>query len=159
MDDFHNARAVRYQHGRSSPVGYWRHAFDYELFRRWVLVPLGPGGSGIYRRRGHDLPTDRLVLAEPEEAPTNCVVIIDGVFLHRQELVDAWQFSVFLRVPFEESVGRMAERDGSPSDPAHPALRRYVNAQRLYFAECSPERRASIVIDNTNLSHPFDVAP
>ena len=119
-----------------------------------MLDPLGPGGSNLYRRAGHDLASDQALDPEPEAAPPSCVVIVDGVFLHRDELADVWHFSVFLRVPFEETVKRMARRDGTPADPSHPMLHRYVQGQRLYFAQCSPEHRASIVIDSWNLDRP-----
>ncbi|BBH67745.1 uridine kinase [Actinoplanes sp. OR16] len=46
---------------------------------------------------------------------------------------------------------RMARRDGTNPDPAHPAMRRYVEAQRIYFAACSPQQRADILIDNEDL--------
>lgn len=158
VDDFHHGRAVRYRRGRDSPEGYWQDAFDYQRLRRFVLDPLGPGGSSLYRLVGHDLATDQALDPEPEAAPPGCVVIVDGVFLHRDELADVWQFSVFLRVPFEETVMRMARRDGTPADPSHPILHRYVQGQRLYFARCSPEQRASIVIDNCDLDRPILVS-
>ncbi len=43
-------------------------------------------------------------------------MVIDGIFLHRDELVEAWDYSIFLDVPFEVSVARMAVRDGSAAD-------------------------------------------
>jgi uridine kinase len=61
---------------------------------------------------------------------------------------------VFLDVPFEVSVARMADRDGSHADPSHPSLARYVGGQRLYFAACSPWLRAGVVIDNADLAKP-----
>ena len=52
------------------------------------------------------------------------------------------------------TAARMAVRDGSPSDPAHPAMRRYVEGQRLYLAACSPRERADLVVDNTDWTSP-----
>jgi uridine kinase len=71
------------------------------------------------------------------------------MFLHRDELAGSWDPSVFLRVPFAVSVRRLADRDGSPPDPAHPSMARYVEGQRLYLAPCRPERRATRVIDDS----------
>ena len=50
-------------------------------------------------------------------------MVIDGIFLHRDELVEAWDYSIFLDVPFKLSVARMAARDGSAPDPAGPQRR------------------------------------
>jgi uridine kinase len=49
--------------------------------------------------------------------------------------------------------------NGSNPDPGHPTMRRYVEAQLLYFAQCRPYRRASVVIDNTSFDHPRIVGP
>jgi uridine kinase len=61
---------------------------------------------------------------------------------------------VFLDVPFAVTAKRMASRDGTDPDPDHPSMRRYVEAQRIYFNACSPHRRADILIDNRDLSTP-----
>ncbi|MDQ2749168.1 MAG: hypothetical protein M3Y44_06545, partial [Actinomycetota bacterium] len=47
-------------------------------------------------------------------------LLLDGLFLHRDELAAAWDFSIFLDVAFSVSVARMAERDGTTSGPAPP---------------------------------------
>ena len=36
----------------------------------------------------------------------------------------------------------------------HDSIARYVQGQRLYFGACSPWRRASLVIDNTDVARP-----
>jgi uridine kinase len=71
------------------------------------------------------------------------------VFLHRDELVQHWDFSVFLEVPFAVSIARMAARDGTSADPGDPGNLRYVRGQQLYFAACEPWLRASLVIDHS----------
>ena len=150
VDDFHHVRAVRYRLGRDSPQGFWLHAFDYGRLRSDVLDPLGPGGSRRYRPKAHDLATDAVLDLEPLVAPPGAVVVVDGLFLHRDELRSAFDRTVFLDVPFDETARRMARRDGI----AGPGLRRYVEAQRLYFAACAPKERATILIDNTDVSAP-----
>jgi uridine kinase len=75
-------------------------------------------------------------------------VLLDGLFCQRPELAGCWDRVVFLDVPFEVSVGRMAARDGGSADPDHPDQRRYVEAQLTYFARCSPQDHADLVVDN-----------
>jgi uridine kinase len=125
-DDFHRPRATRYRRGRHSPEGFWLDSFDYARLRADVLDPLGPGGSRLYRRAAHDL--------APEVAPPGAVLVLDGLFLHRDELAGLWDLSVWLEVPFEVTAGRMAAR--------------YVESQRLYIAGCDPASRADFVIEN-----------
>lgn len=159
IDDFHHVQAVRYRRGRQSPEGFWLDSFNYARLHADVLAPLGPGGSRSYRTHGHDLASDRELRADPQVAAASSVVVIDGLFLHRDELAPVWDFSIFLDVPFEVTAQRMATRDGSPPDPTHPTLRRYVEGQRLYFAQCTPKQRASVVVDNTFFDAPRIVLP
>ncbi|KRE56523.1 uridine kinase [Phycicoccus sp. Soil748] len=155
VDDWHHPRERRYARGRRSPEGFWLDSFDYERLVTECLRPLGPSGTRRYRAAGHDLGTDRLLFDELDSAPAGAAVVVDGLFLHRAELEGAFDLTVFVDVPFEVSAARMAVRDGSPPDPAHPDLRRYVEAQRTYFAECAPRDRADLVVDNTELDAPY----
>jgi uridine kinase len=147
-DDFLAPRAVRYRRGRESPEGYFRDSYDLEALVAHVLDPLRPGGDRRVRRRVFDHCTDAAVDAPLEEVPDDAVVIVEGMFLHRDELVDRWDWSVFLDVPFGETARRMAERDGSHPDPEHPTMRRYVEGQRIYLAACRPRERATVVLDD-----------
>jgi uridine kinase len=154
LDDFHNTQAVRYRQGRESPEGFWHDSFNYQRFRSDVLEPFAPGGNRRYRPAAHDLATDTVLDPEPCTAPPGTVLVVDGLFLHRHETGDAWDLSVFLDVPFSVTAKRMALRDGTNPDPEHPSMRRYVQAQRLYFNACSPHQRTDILIDNQDPSAP-----
>lgn len=108
--------------------------------------------------RPHDLATDLPVEPPEQDAPAGAVLVLDGLFLHRDELLGTWDLSIFLQVPFGVSVARMAARDGGSADPGHSSLTRYVRGQGLYFAACSPWTCADVVVDNANLDAPADLA-
>ncbi|UNB52893.1 uridine kinase [Mycolicibacterium sp. YH-1] len=154
IDDFHHPTSVRHRQGRHSPEGFWADSYDYERFRADVLEPFAPIGSRRYRTKSYDHATDTIVDPPYQLAPPSTVLIVEGIFLHRDELVDAWDLTVFLDVAFTETARRMALRDGTPADPDHPDMRRYVHAQRRYFDQCQPQQRATILIDNNELGHP-----
>ncbi len=154
VDDFHHPRAVRYRRGRTSPAGFFEDSYDYAGLKRWLLEPLGPHGDGRFRRALHDVRTDESIDDNGETAPPGAVLLLEGIFLHRDELRTYWHYSVFLDVAFAVSIPRGAARDGGDPDPASPYNRRYVEGQRIYFARCRPRERASIVIDNTVLDAP-----
>lgn len=159
MDGFHNPREVRYRRGRSSPQGFWLDSYDYARFLAEVIEPFSPGGDRRFRAAIRDVTTDQPVNAEREVAPDDAVLIVDGIFLHRDELAEQWDVSAFLRVGFDVTFARMAGRDGCPSDPEAPTNRRYLVGQQLYLATCDPESRADVVIDNTDPARPRLVAP
>ncbi|WP_430781525.1 uridine kinase [Actinoplanes sp. G11-F43] len=154
IDDFHHVRAVRYRQGRESPMGFWQDSYDYQRFRGDVLEPFAPGGTRRYRAVAHDVDTDAVLDPPVRTAAPGSVLIVDGLFLHRDEIGDVWDLSVFLDVPFDVTAKRMAGRDGTDPDPGHPAMRRYVEAQRIYFTVCAPQQRAGILIDNEDFAAP-----
>ena len=88
--------------------------------------------------------------------------IIDGMFIHRDELCASrkkkiWDISVWLEVPFEESYRRLAERDSKlAADPEDPRNARYYQGQLLYLHSCDPAHRADIVVENAAPHEPVD---
>jgi uridine kinase len=157
IDGFHHPRAHRYRRGPDNPLGYVEDSFDEEGLRRHLLDPLRGSTGGTVQLRRFDYRRDMPMVEElPVEPGT--VLIFDGVFLHRPLLRDCWDISIFLDVPFTMSVPRMAARDGTPADPDDDANRRYVDGQRHYLRTCEPQRRATLVIDNSALDHPIVIA-
>lgn len=149
VDGFLNCSEVRHARGRFSPEGFWRDSYNYEAFRTHVLDPLRRTGQAWYRPYCYDPESDTERLADVVPVPLGALVLVEGLFLHRDELVDQWDASIFLDVPFAETARRMALRDGSRSDPEHPSMRRYVDGQRIYYAAATPWERASLVVDNS----------
>jgi len=158
-DDFLNPRAVRHRRGRQSPEGFFHDSYDLGRLRADVLGPFAPSGSGRYRDRALDLVSDTGLDPPWAQAAVGTVLVLDGMFLHRDELAGVWDVSVLLDVPFAETARRMAVRDGSEPDPEHPSMRRYVEGQRLYLRSCRPHERAHVVVDNTDPLDPVVVVP
>lgn len=155
VDDFHRTRAERYRRGRASPEGFWLDSYDYHQLRTVLLDPLSLGGSRSYRTAVHDLVTDQPVHQPVRHCQPDAVLVLDGIFLHRDELRAYWDFSVWLDAPFDVTAARMAARDGTSPDADDPNAARYRDGQRLYLSQCRPATHASIVIDNTNPDTPF----
>lgn len=149
LDDFLNPRAVRHRQGRDSPVGFFEDTYDLTAFRAAVLTPVRNRVPALVTRRVFDHRRDAPVSEAAVEIAATGVVLVEGMFLHRDELRHEWDLSIFLDVPLSVSVGRMAARDGADPDPEHVSNRRYVEGQRLYFARCTPRQRATIVLDNS----------
>jgi uridine kinase len=154
VDDFHRPRRERYRLGRDSPEGYFRDSFDYDALVSSLIAPLGPQGDRRVRRARFDHRRDAPVDAPIEEVDPSAVLVLDGIFLHRPELVGYWERSVFLDVSVDLSVARAAARDGGSSDPQDASNRRYVEGQRLYLNACDPRRAATWVVENEDLGRP-----
>ncbi len=152
LDDFLNPAAVRHAQGRDSAEGYYADSVDVAAFRDAVVTPLRAGRpvrTAVFDHRG-----DAPVEVAPTPVPHDGVVLVDGIFLHRRELAALWDVSVYLDAPFEVTVARAAERDGTSPDPEDPSQRRYVGGQRLYLEECRPQHLASVVVDLSDLERP-----
>jgi uridine kinase len=154
VDGFHQPPAIRYRRGRASAEGFYLDSYRYDDLDRVLLRPFGPAGDRRYRRAIYDVDAEQELELPVETAPAGSVLVVDGIFLHRPELRDRWDLSVFLDAPFEVTVPRGAQRGSGSPDPQAPSNRRYVEGQRLYLARCRPRARATLVIDNTELDHP-----
>lgn len=158
IDGFHRPRSERYVRGRRSPDGFYLDSYDYATFRRVLIDPFRDGaqtaGTTGFQLAAFDVARDAPVEAQWVTAPRDAVLIVDGIFLHRPELRDLWDWSIWLDVPFETSYARLALRDGSDPDPDAPANARYRQGQELYLQRDRPRDAASVVVDNTDFAHP-----
>lgn len=158
VDGFHNPPEVRHKRGRNSPEGFYRDSYNYDSLRENLLYPLSSGGTRRYVQRVYDVDA-----SAPVPPPTSGglvasegdILVFDGIFLHRAELREFWDLSVFLDVPFEVSTRRGAQRSAQMDpDPNSENNRRYVEGQKLYLDEAGPAQRASILVDYTSLTIP-----
>jgi uridine kinase len=153
IDGFHHPRAIRYARGQSGDA-YFRDSFNRPALIDGLLRPLGPGGNRRYRRAIFDYRTDSPVDGPMEEAPSDAVLLFDGVFLLVEDLRPHWDFSIFVRASFETTVARAEVRDqrlfGDASQVRQRYEQRYIPGQRLYLAEVQPERHATMIVDNDN---------
>lgn len=153
IDGFHLPRARRYGRGRG-PETFYRDSYDYPAFIRSVADPFAASQPII--PAVWDVDADAPVAPTPIALSTDCVLLVDGIFLHRPELRDRWDASVWVDVPFETSVPRGNRRFGTQpdDDPEAASNLRYVGGQRLYFDECAPWEHATWILDNTVLDCP-----
>jgi uridine kinase len=157
-DNFRNPREVRYSQGRFSPRGYYEDSVDNNTLLGSLLNPLGPDGTRSYRAASYDSKTDRLLNLPEQTAPEDAVILVDGLFLFRPELVGSFDYRVLVDVSFEEAVRRATERDthfGSEKDIRELFDRRFHPAQRDYRERVQPHLLAHAIVDNNDLSQPL----
>lgn len=151
-DDFHHPREVRYQRGRASPEGYYYDAFDVASLKELLLDPLGPRGNRRYVTAVFDWRTDTPVQGPVRRAPDDAILVVDGVFLLRPELIADWDFSIFVWATEQERLSRSKKRDlgkdNSVTEIEGLFWARYAPAHRLYWQSVSPRERAEAFVDN-----------
>jgi uridine kinase len=158
VESFLRPRIERYQRGPESARGCYEDSFDYDRLLAELLRPLGDSGSRLYRTEIYDRRTDLPVVSDRLQARADAVLLFDGVFLLRPELVDAWDFRIFITVASEEIIRRARVRDadeyGSPDDAERRFRARYLPSQRHYRGAVRPAELADVVLDNDDPSEP-----
>lgn len=131
LDHFERPEMERYARGELSAEGYYLDAFDLDRFRAHVLSVT---------------------------APETAVLMCDGVFIHRPELVDLWDATIFVEADLDVAAQRGAERNlawvDSLADTHERYRMRYMPAQQRYLQEQHPQERADFVVHNTMLRMP-----
>jgi uridine kinase len=159
LDGFHRPRSERYARGELDPEGYYRDSFDLDAVVRHVLSPLGPSGSQAYRAAVFDVETDSPAAEPVRMATAGAILLFDGLFLLRPELLSHWECSVYVDANESEILARAAVRDsarfGSSEHVRERYLTRYLPAQWIYSEESRPEGVADVVIENSDPHHPL----
>jgi uridine kinase len=157
IDGFHRPRVERYARGRTSPEGFYRDSYDYATFRRVLIDPFRTGHGTAFQLAAFDVRRDTPVSAQWVSAPRDAVLVVDGIFLHRPELRDLWDWSLWLEAPVATTFARMAQRDGTDPDPDAATNARYRLGQEIYLREADPRAAASVVVDNADVAHPVQI--
>ncbi|MGO1972474.1 MAG: uridine kinase [Propionibacteriaceae bacterium] len=153
IDGFHRPKAERLSAGSGSE-GFYRGSYRYDTFRSCVVDPLRKGDA--ITPAVWDVAQDRPIHLNQVIVPPKGILLVDGIFLQRRELVDVWDATVWVDAPFSITVPRGNARfpGRSDGDPGAPSNGRYVEGQRLYIAEAAPGEGANWVFDNTHLQRP-----
>ncbi|GAA2360216.1 cytidylate kinase family protein [Dactylosporangium salmoneum] len=157
IDDFLFPRAQRYPRGEYSAEGCYFDTHDYNALNRVLLDPLGPGGDRRFQCAVYDHTTDTALSPPVTTAPADAVLIFDGVFLMRPELIDRWDLRILVSTALEKTVDRAVIRERQVSSRAQVERRwreRYIPAQQLYFATVRPTDHADIIVHNDEPQQP-----
>ncbi|MBP9760668.1 MAG: hypothetical protein KBD15_00290 [Candidatus Magasanikbacteria bacterium] len=159
VDDFHNPSIIRYRRGKDSPEGFYLDSFHYPLLKQSLLDPFRKG-EGQYTLAGFDLTTDSERIEPFHPVLKNSILVIEGIFLFRPELVHYFDIKIFLDVDFEVTLKRNIHRS---TDQAHIGstekiiaryTTRYMPGQKLYLAQADPTSKADIIINNSDFENP-----
>ncbi|GIE98780.1 cytidylate kinase family protein [Paractinoplanes rishiriensis] len=157
IDHFLFPRAQRYPRGEYSAEGCYFDTHDYDSLNRILLDPLGPNGDRSFQHAAYDHTTDTAMSPPVGTARADAVLLFDGVFLMRPELVERWDLRVFVSVALERTVDRAVIRARQVSSQADVERRwreRYIPAQQLYFATVRPADHADIIVHNDEPERP-----
>jgi uridine kinase len=154
IDGFHHSKELRYRRGKDSPEGFFYDSYNLSGLKSELLDPLSGGRIGPYRTKIFDQKNDTPDIDEQHLSKRGAILIVDGLFLNRNELHDYWNYSIFLECTRTTCLDRCAARGDGEASIRHPKNQRYINGFLLYQLECLPHLRASVVINNEDLANP-----
>lgn len=159
LDNFHNPTHIRYRRGKDSPEGYYYDSFNYESLIENVLNPISPGGNRKIKRVLFNLISNSVIDSDYEVVDENAIILFDGIFLMRPELVQFWDVSIFVDISLDTAMYRAFEREksnGLSYEEIHSLYeKRYFGGQKIYFERCSPHQNVNLIIDNDDFRNPL----
>ena len=139
-------------------MGFYEDTTDYPAVINKMLQPLGTGGSRRFSPVHFDPSADSEVQTQWHTATDNAILVFDGIFLHRHELFDYWDYSIFVKAGFDITLKRAEERDlllfGNADKVREMYRTRYIPGQKIYYQEVDPENKADAVWVNDDFNNP-----
>lgn len=158
IDRFHNPKEIRYRKGRNSPEGYYEDSFNHEAIISHALEPLGPTGDLKYKPECFDFVSNSEIRCLHLNANKDSILLFDGVFLHRPQLLSYWDFTVFVHASFDTTIKRAQKRDlhlfGTSERLYEMYSQRYIPGQRIYLETAVPEEKANAIFYNDDIGNP-----
>lgn len=162
IDDFHNPKSIRYQKGEETPEAFYHDSINYDAFIELTLNPLSVCKKFpiTVPRKIFDLDSDQQSIVEIEVISDH-IIIFEGIFLFKNEMVDFFDYKIFLDADFSVTLERMIKRDlpaSANQEEKHQYIQRtekkYRPGQKMYLSINDPKSKADIIIDNSDFENP-----
>ena len=159
IDGFHNPPEIRRRQGKYSPKGYFEDSYNYPDLKQYLLDPLGPGGSLIYKESVYNFKVNEETTAEFQKAQPDSVLLFDGIFLLNDELYSYWDYKLYIDASFENTMQRAIIRDndlfGGTENVIKLYKKRYIPGQEMYLSMRNPIGASDIVLNNNDYRNPI----
>lgn len=141
MDDFYlpSSQLINI-HPKEKAIGA---DFDWGRMLKDVIEPISRNKEGCYQR--YDWEKDDL--AEWHTVPVGGIVVIEGVYSLHDELVDKYDYTIWVDCPRDTRLSRGLERDGE--DARDTWENNWMISEDLYVKEHNPLGRADLVVNGT----------
>ncbi len=138
MDDFYLPSSKLLQTlPTRKPIGA---DYDWERVLNQVLEPLSQNKEGHYQR--YDWEMDGL--AEWHSVPIGGIVVMEGVYAIREELLNKYDFTIWVDCPRETRLMRGLERDGEEARDRWE--NNWMLAEDIYMEQYRPFEKADLVV-------------
>ena len=136
-DDFYRSERLRL-----APEDRYEKYFEWQRLLDSVLVPLSRETGSRYRRHDWESNTP----AGWREVGPGGVVIVEGVFSTRSELMPYYGVTVFVDTPREQRLARILERGYEDAS----WVEHWTAAEDWYSANVRPKEHVGLVLDGSS---------
>jgi len=156
IDDFHNPKSIRYQEGLPDYLQYYYLSINFPKLVQEILQPIKSNGKLERELILLDLKSDKWSMLRRYVVDNSTLVIVEGVFLFKEELQRFFDVSILLEVEEAEIIKRAWQRDvpNEGNGVIDKYFKKYLPAQRMYRKKSKPEKFATIIIENSNWEKP-----
>lgn len=150
IDDFIVERHRRYATGQSEAMEYYALQWDVELLVETLFKPLREGRTNLslpYYERDRDE-----IVMRPLEVAADALILIEGIFLLRDEWLAYFDYVVYLDCPQEVRYERVLNRDTYIGDLAERLAkyeRRYWPGEAHYLKTINPKTKADRIVQSS----------
>jgi len=159
IDGFHHPPEFRRRQGQFSPKGYLEDSHDYESLKRNLLDPLSHNGNLEYKESTYNFKINQATNANSKKADKDSILIFDGIFLFKNELLHYWDFKIYIEASFENTMRRAIERDsnlfGGEDKVIELYKKRYIPGHEMYLSIYNPIEISDVAINNDDTQNPI----
>ncbi|WP_406544671.1 AAA family ATPase [Pseudobutyrivibrio sp.] len=148
IDDFIHPKNIRYNDNYAEWECYYNLQWRYDYLLENVINPIKKNGKFTGLIELYDKDEDRYE-KKSVDIKEGSVVLIEGIFLQREELSQVFDYMIYIDVPESERLKRVLKRDGyigTVDDIKEKYENRYFPAERHYVNMYSPSKVADYVV-------------
>jgi len=145
IDDFIHPKEVRYNKAIAEWDCYYNLQWRYDYLIKEILAPTQLGNKIDKQIELYDKLTDSYFFKHIK-MKADSILLMEGVFLQRDELRPYLDYVIFIDVPKEERLHRVLKRDtyiGDKKAIFEKYEKRYFPAEEKYIKEYTPAKKAN----------------
>jgi glycine/serine hydroxymethyltransferase/uridine kinase len=151
IDDFHNPKKTRYS-DKDELKNYYENSFNYEVLNQ-LLEELKIGDNQKITLDLLDLESDTKSLRKTYQVDENTIILVEGVFLFRKEIVNIFDLKIWLEIDPDKVIERAIKRGelekyGQAKIDKYSS--KYIPTQKIYIENHRPQQQADLVISTEN---------
>ena len=149
IDDFIHPKDIRYDESKEEWYCYYNLQWRYDYLIEEILMPIKKGKKIDKPVEIYDKDHDIYSL-EKIKIPQGSILLLEGIFLQREELREYFDSIIYLDTPKEIRLNRVINRDryiGNCENIKSRYERRYFPAEEKYIEEYCPIKNADFLLN------------